>query len=135
MELTRNRLELSIQDEDGWYRLFWAGDDVHYYDDPVYFGVSLQNLTAHSPAGVWEIEGSYAAPKHDHRCGESVNTFFLKYRFTTDAPEKTDGQQPFPEKVFWMTYSLRFEKRREVVKFGWIRESQLFAQVQCLCGQ
>ena len=75
------------------------------------------------------------APGHDHRCGESVERFFLQYRFTTEPPEKTDDIKPFAQEVYWMTYRLRSRNRKVEVRFGWKRVSQAYDNVQCLCGQ
>lgn len=59
LELLENHRWLRIRDHDGWYRLFWAGDDLYYFDDPSPFNIALGNPTARDPSGEWRIHARY----------------------------------------------------------------------------
>lgn len=41
-----------VVDADGWYRLFWSGDDTYYFDDLSYFLNALENRTWKEASGV-----------------------------------------------------------------------------------
>lgn len=59
LEILENHRWMRIRDHDGWYRLFWAGDDLYYFDDPSPFGVALGNPTAREASGEWRIHARY----------------------------------------------------------------------------
>lgn len=58
-ELTECLIVCRVEDEDGWYRLFWAGTDIYYFDDASYFGAALANPTARAWSGRWTFKGKY----------------------------------------------------------------------------
>src|SRR5204863_10069054 len=55
-EIVDNRSVLSMRDHDGWYKVFWAKDEVYYYSDPVHLLADWgNNWTAEKPEGMWSI--------------------------------------------------------------------------------
>lgn len=83
-EIVENRREMSIRDHDGWYKLFWAEDEVYYYADPIHMLADWgRNRTAESPRGSWLIKlragpaTHRSAPAHD--CGQVPQEIVLRY--------------------------------------------------------
>ncbi len=82
LELSGNRLLVTVTDRDGWYRLWNAGSETYLYDDPSQLRGALENPTA-SADGTWTIRGRYApAAVADlaHRCRPAPGEFELRYR-------------------------------------------------------
>ena len=131
LKLEINRIVLVVHDRDGWYRLFWAGEEVYYYDDPAYFSASLKNPTADSPEGTWEIKGRYVPATHNHDCGgELMSTFHLNYELITGTtPDPVSN--PFPEKWQWMSYNYD----GVIATFSWLQANQESATAACDCGR
>jgi hypothetical protein len=84
-DILENRRVLQMNDHDGWYKVFWAGDDLYYYSDPIHMLSDwAQNRTAETPAGTWTIrlrtsEASHGrGPAHD--CGRLPREITLTYR-------------------------------------------------------
>jgi len=83
-EIVENRRVLSMRDHDGWYKVFWAADDIYYYSDPVHMIADWgQNRTAEAPAGTWSIRLRAGRPTHptgsDHDCGRLPREIALDY--------------------------------------------------------
>ncbi len=73
VELVSNRRHLWITDRDGWYKLFWAADEIYSYDDPVHLAAALTQRTARDPGGSWRIRARLLPATHaavgPHDCG------------------------------------------------------------------
>ncbi|HEX7898658.1 MAG TPA: hypothetical protein VF950_12915 [Planctomycetota bacterium] len=61
LEVVEQRRTLTLRDRDGWYRLFWAGDEIYHYKELVHLAADLQNATAVDPTGTWRIRVKAAA--------------------------------------------------------------------------
>jgi hypothetical protein len=65
-----------VVDADGWYRLFWAGDDTYYFDDVSYFLNALENRTWKEAAGrrVLHILYEKSCPEEEprHACSTEI---------------------------------------------------------------
>ena len=91
-EILANHRVMSIHDHDGWYKLFWAGDDEYYYDDPVHMLADWgKNSSAESMAGFWTIRLRTQPPTHgpapQHDCGRIPADFTLTYELVaSEAP-------------------------------------------------
>lgn len=108
--LEETRVSIAVVDHDGWYRLFWAADDVYYYDDASYFGGALDNATAASWSGTWTLKGSVGG-----------KPFALTYRLCEGEPapgEVQVGPVRAPAGVFWFTRHSRPRPRT----FSWALE-------------
>src|SRR5262245_32851417 len=83
VEIFENRRTLTLRDHDGWYKLFWAGDDTYYFEDPIFLAACLQNRTARDPAGEWRIAARVGPATHakgePHACGEILREFHVQY--------------------------------------------------------
>jgi len=145
LELEECRLQVTVTDRDGWYRLFWAADDVHFYDDPALVGGSLWNPTAELTGGTWTIRGRYvpAVPMKPHPCPAAAESFHLKYRLRRGAFSGTgepvvdpSGTLAAPRIIFWFSY--RFPEDRQD-DFWWELENpSTFAgtsRLPCSCGK
>ena len=89
-EFSENRRWLRVRDRDGWYRLFWAGDDFYYFDDVAAFHHALGNKTACDPSGEWSIFVTYRPPSGCVRGAES-----RRFRFSLKVAEGRDEQAWF----------------------------------------
>jgi len=109
-EITENLLWARIDDVDGWYRVFWAGTDVYWFDDASYFAGALKNRTATNPTGRYRIAGRHKeAP------------FRLVYVLPEAAPPDGEAEVAgltVPLGVHWFT-SEYWNGRRT---FSWILE-------------
>jgi hypothetical protein len=117
LELKENRLELVLQDRDGWYRLFWAGDDTYYYSDPGHFSGGLKNRTAHSPAGTWTTSAVYV-PTSAEETVEFPLIYIAEYRIVAN-PKNLPGEGLFPKCVKWLSYRHEVDGVETVTELGW----------------
>ena len=80
--LSECRLSVTVTDHDGWYRLFWAGDDTYVYDDPAQVVAALQNTTAEVTDSIWTIRGRYVPVEatDPHPCPAAAGEVELRYR-------------------------------------------------------
>lgn len=56
-------MSFKVVDQNGWYRLFWAGPRTYYFAEPSNFLTALENETCTAPEGTWTVTVSY-----DPRC-------------------------------------------------------------------
>ncbi|MBI2931551.1 MAG: hypothetical protein HYY16_07850 [Planctomycetes bacterium] len=101
-----------VEDQDGWYRIFWAGTDVYYYDDASYFAGALDNPTAANPAARWTIAG-----KHQGRA------FELAYTLREGPPPEGEtqiGPLRVPLGAPWFTRAYSEGSRA----FSWVLEGR-----------
>jgi len=113
-EVIENRRTMSIRDHDGWYKVFWAADEIYYYSDPIHMLADWgNNRTAENPVGSWRIRlraGSAthrSAPTHD--CGQIPREIAVSYELvsTGDPIDETyhsgDGPMKIPRTFSWFT--------------------------------
>jgi hypothetical protein len=84
VELLGSRRTMSLVDHDGWYRLFWAGDEVYHFDDPVFLVAATTKRTAGAASGRWTIKARVGPGSHDpaaapHACTEVAREVELDY--------------------------------------------------------
>jgi hypothetical protein len=146
VEILQNRRVFSIRDHDGWYKLFWAGDETYYYDDPPVFAASLRNSTARDPRGTWTIRGRLGPPTHGvsppHACTPAPGEFALEYELVVSPsplpaeplfrtgtplsiPQALDGFSFYPDRPH-MPYLLYF---------GWRLARSKVPAAPCACGK
>lgn len=85
-EFLENLRWLRLRDHDGWYRLFWAGDETYDYEDPAHFNAAMKNPTARDPSGEWRITVAYRAPS----CAERRLRLRFVLAVTTEFPATSD---------------------------------------------
>lgn len=80
--LSECRLSVTVTDHDGWYRLFWAGDDSYVYDEPEAVAAALRNSTAELTDSILTIRGRYAPVEaaDPHPCPAAAGEVELRYR-------------------------------------------------------
>ena len=112
-ELVENRRVMSMVDHDGWYKLFWAADEVYYYSDPVHMLADWgRNRTAETPTGSWSLRLRAAAATHGgappHDCGQIPQEIALRYELVAgDSPldetyHSGDGPLKIPKTFSWL---------------------------------
>lgn len=85
-EFVENLRWLRLRDRDGWYRLFWAGDEAYYFEDPAHFNAAMKNPTFHDPSGEWKIAIAYRAAN----CPERILRLRFSLVVTTDLIPTSD---------------------------------------------
>jgi hypothetical protein len=91
-EIVENRRGMSLRDHDGWYKLFWAADEVYYYSDPAGLLADWgRNRSAETPRGSWNVRLRAAAATHGkapaHDCGQIPREIALSYELVaSDIP-------------------------------------------------
>lgn len=95
-EFTENHRWVRVRDHDGWYRLFWARDDVYYFVDPSTLNQSLNNPTARDPEGEWRIAFTYRPPAGCARKPQSV-----KMRYALAVTKGEGPRSEPPRRIRW----------------------------------
>ena len=142
-EVVLNQCEvvISVIDRDGWYRLFWSEDDIHYYDDPVYFMEALKNPSTLGYIGIFTIEGECKPAGHDHACGrEHVKSFRIVYQLT-ESPERLQEKEPPPDAPFpapplyrWMSYPRVRDGKEIQIDYAWELQTLEVSPGPCNCN-
>jgi hypothetical protein len=124
-EVVENRRLMSMVDHDGWYKLFWAADEVYYYSDPIHMLADWdRNRTAENPAGTWKIRLRAGSATHRsapaHECGQIPREIAVVYELvsTEDPLEETyhsgDGPMKILQSFSWFT-----TKPGKQLSLGW----------------
>jgi len=141
-EVEESRIAVTITDRDGWYRLFWAGEEIYTYDDPAMIGGALRNRTAELTAGSWTIRGRFVPlePHAKHACTPAAVDVNLRYRLhrgelkgDVDPVIDPSGTFPVPTRARWFRYPYPPDR---VDDFWWELENpDSFATPKpCDCG-
>jgi len=145
--ILQNRRELRIRDHDGWYKLFWAGDETYHYDDPAAFAASLRNSTARDPQGAWTIRARLGPPTHGacppHTCTLVPGEFTLRYelvvsssRIPPQPPLRTDTPLVVLPAVDWFSFYADRPRMPYMLFFGWrLAGPPAIPAVHCACGK
>jgi hypothetical protein len=141
-EIVENRRVLQMVDHDGWYKVFWAADDLYYYTDPVHLIADwAQNRTAQAPTGIWTIRLRTAAATHlpgaAHDCGQLPREISLTYALDfSDAPlDDTTYSGDGPLKVL-QTFSWLYANPGRPVALGWkLQGAPVVAAGPCECSR
>lgn len=89
-EFLENLRWLRLRDRDGWYRLFWAGDETYYYDDPSPFNAAMKNPTSCDPSGEWKISVAYRAANCPERILRLRYSLFVTSDFLPTSEETVE---------------------------------------------
>lgn len=147
VEILENRRVLTILDHDGWYKLFWAGDETYYYEDFALFAASLRNSTARDPRGAWTIRGRLGPPTHGaspaHSCTAVPGEFALEYTLAVSdsplAPEppfQTGTPLSVPTVIDWFPYYMDRPHLPAIRYFGWrLARPPSVPVAPCACGK
>ncbi len=97
------RRTMWVVDHDGWYKLFWAGDDRYYYTDASFLAATLLDPAAGPVQGSWKVRARLGPPSHGavtrHDCSPSVLEVSLDYELAVserDIPERPSTASPVP---------------------------------------
>jgi hypothetical protein len=141
-EIVENRRVLRMNDHDGWYKVFWAADDLYYYDDPVHMLSDwAQNRTAETPQGTWTIRlrtGPASHPKGAaHDCGRLPREISLSYALEfseaplDDAMYSGDGPLKVLRTFAWVTAN-----PGRLISLGWRLQDEPKVEVApCDCAR
>lgn len=126
VETLRNRRALSLPDRDGWFKLFWAGDDLYHFEDPVFLAASMANPTAGEPRGTWSIRARVGPARHGdsgpHACTAAPSEIALDYELVVSEPpiqEARAGPSALFAQFDWFTYGYHVARRPSLLHFGW----------------
>jgi hypothetical protein len=145
VDVVENRRELTLEDRDGWYRLFWAAPEIYHYEDPVLLAAGLRQRTAGTPLGAWSVRARLGPPVRgpapEHACGEIPAAFALEYAlFTSESLIEETSASPHPHlrvpRVL-QAFAYRYDvpHRPAVLYFGWRLASEPRLQTaRCACG-
>jgi hypothetical protein len=142
-EIAGNRRVMSIRDHDGWYKLFWAADEVYYYSDPVHMLADLgRNRTAETPRGSWTIRLRAGAATHGtapaHDCGQIPRDIIeLTYELVAseDPIDDTFHSGDGPLKVL-QTFSWLVTNPGKPMSLGWrLAGAPQVAAALCPCAK
>ena len=117
LEVVEQHRELTLRDRDGWYRVFWSGDEIYHYKELVHLAADLQNSTATKPAGRWTIKLRAAAAP----CGTSPLDATVIYELTEgifldqDVPPRL-----LPEAKNALSYFCRAPHLPGILNLGWV---------------
>jgi hypothetical protein len=113
-EVIESRRTMQMRDHDGWYKVFWAADEVYHYSDPIHMLADWSNnRTAENPTGSWKIRlraGSAthrSAPSHD--CGQIPREIAVSYELVStavpleDSWHSGDGPMRILRTFSWLT--------------------------------
>ena len=135
LEIVENRRLMSLRDHDGWYRLFWAADEVYHYDDPVFLAEGLQNPTSRDPEGSWLIRARIGPASHGapaaHACSEVPGEMAWAWELVvSDHPIAPQAG------IQALAYRCRADHRPPVLYLGWRPSGTLtHSSAPCPCGK
>lgn len=146
VEILQNRRVFSLRDHDGWYKLFWAGDETYYWDDPVFFAASLRNATARDPRGAWTIRGRLGPPAHKDAPTPSrapaPGEFLLEYELVVspspipEEPPSGEGTLlPIPRTLDHFSFYPDVPHQPYLLHFGWRLAWSRIPASPCPCGK
>lgn len=120
MELVESRRVMSLTDHDGWYRLFWAGDDEYHFDDPVFLVAAMNKRTSGAAQGRWTIRARAAAKP----CGLKTEEISLDYVLEV-GPEPAAAESleiaglNIPRVVTWLVQRVDTANGPRLVTVAW----------------
>jgi len=145
IEIVENRRTLTLRDHDGWYKLFWAGDETYYFDDLVFLAACLENSTSRQPKGDWIIRTRVGAPTHSvgnpHECGQILQEFMVWYALVTTTGPVREGSAELspclnvPRYIQAFARPMRAKGLPPVFHFGWHLVDNNVSSRVCPCGQ
>lgn len=141
VEVVENRREMSLRDHDGWYKLFWAGDETYHYEDLVYLAAGLQNGTGRDPHGRWFLRLRLGPATHArveaHACRDIPAEATLDYTLVAgDAPLEPAPLEGFPG-VFraWPVLTQAMPPDDRLLHLGWRADAPRVDASPCPCAR
>ncbi len=136
VEVVANRRTLTLRDRDGWYRLFWAGDEIYHFEELQQLAACYENRTAEAPEGTWMLQyraGPAVHPKAaPHDCGSLPPDSIRIYRLRVD--EIRAGEQ-HPSRP-GLVYPYSGNKLPPLLHFGWeLSATSDLPSSPCPCGE
>jgi hypothetical protein len=143
--LLENRRTMSLVDHDGWYRLFWAGDDRYWYDDPVWLAQGLSRRTAGEAEGSWRIRAKAGPARHaggrKHACGAVAEEIEVDYALVVGADSGTADEDEvggvrIATFLPWLLQRVDTEAGPRTLSLGWKRAGPAkAASGPCACSR
>ncbi len=119
LEVVEQQRTLTLRDRDGWYRVFWAADDVYYYKELVHLAADLREATAVDPRGTWTLRVRAAAGP----CGASLGEASVTYTLLAtpgDLPLGPPGPLGLPATAPALAYQYAEERMPAILSFAWV---------------
>ncbi len=147
VETVENHRTLTIRDHDGWYRLFWAGDEIYHFEEFPLFAACLRNSTARDPAGRWKIRCRLGPPTHGvtppHVCTPIPGDFSLEYELVVspaplepEPPLRTDTPFSVLPVTDWFSFYPDRPHLPRILHFNWrLAGPPDIPVVRCECGK
>lgn len=140
--IVETRRRLTVDDEDGWYRLFWSGTERYHFEELVHVTAAMQNLTARNPRGRWTIKARLGPPAKPcpagHECGDVAAPIELDYELIVgidpiaDVKVELDGGRLY-RVAHAMTVRGTSPKLPPALHFGWRTELKEIPVEPCTC--
>lgn len=143
-----------VIDADGWYRLFWCGDDTYYFDDVSYFLNALENRTWKEASGVRILyivyERACSEDKPRHACSTGIPARVkLQYRLVLGGiPPVPGGRLTDPKGLIELPAAMagdairpyyghfRGEPIGSLLALGWVLDKAPEVEYEpCSCGR
>ena len=151
IELIEASRDLWVIDRDGWYRLFWSGDDVYTFKDLVHLAEAMRNPTADAPAGHvilrFRVEPASHPKGEPHKCGDIPTTYSVHYylEHSEDPVDPSPGADglysgiPMPEKIPALAFLYEGLPHRPSILYYFWRldgpETRIETTRPCACGK
>ena len=119
LEVVKQRRTLTLRDRDGWYRVFWAVDDVYYYKELVHLAADLRERDATDPRGTWTLMVQAAAGPCGTSPGEATVTYTLLVT-ADDLPLGPPGPLGLPSTAPALAYQYAEERMPAIMSFAWV---------------
>ncbi len=142
VEVVNNRRTLTLRDHDGWYKLFWAADELYYFEELQHLAACYENRTAMDPSGTWEMEFRIGPAIHPrgpvHECTPvTASGKWILDLVVQDYPIVTDvlytGERARWESLVYPYYGNKLPPK---LYFGWkVRSLPNPDEVPCPCGK
>ncbi len=119
LEVVEQHRSLTLRDRDGWYRVFWAADDVYYYPELVHLAADLRERDATDPRGTWTLRVK-AVPGP---CGTSLGEASVVYSLLAtpdDLPLGPAGPLGLPSTAPALAYQYAEERMPAILSFAWV---------------
>lgn len=119
LEVVKQRRSLTLRDRDGWYRVFWAADDVYNYKELVHLAADLRERDATDPRGTWTLMVQAAAGPCGTSPGEATVTYTLLVT-PGDLPLGPPGPLGLPSTAPALAYQYAEERMPAILSFAWV---------------
>lgn len=120
VELVESRRVMTLTDHDGWYRLFWAGDDEYFFDDPVFLVAAMNKRTSGAAQGQWTIRVRAASKTCGLKTEEASLNYVLEVGPEPAAAEPVDiAGLSVPRVLTWLVQRVDTANGPRLVTVAW----------------